>query len=148
MHAARHARPVQRLPQAPRASPPVGASPPSWRGPPTSLAPAPHPPPAPTVLTVRAHAAASHAKKGWERFTDAVIARLSQRRRGLVFLLWGRYAQGKGQHIAQGGGHHALECAHPSGLSASRGFFGCRHFSRTNALLEGDGQPPVDWQIE
>lgn len=99
------------------------------------------------VLTVRAHAAASHAKRGWEAFTDAAIARLSAERRGVVFLLWGRYAQDKGKHIDKSR-HHVLTAAHPSGLSAHRGFFGCRHFSKANALLQQEGQVPIDWCIE
>lgn len=99
------------------------------------------------VLTVRAHSAASHAKKGWEKFTDAAISRLSKQRSGVVFLLWGRYAQDKGKVIDKSK-HHVLTAAHPSGLSANRGFFGCRHFSQTNRLLEKDGQLPIDWCIE
>lgn len=100
------------------------------------------------VLTVRAHSAASHAKKGWEKFTDAAIQELSGERSGLVFLLWGRYAQEKGKVIDRSRGHHVLTAAHPSGLSASRGFFSCRHFSQANALLQEGGQLPIDWCIE
>ena len=81
---------------------------------------------------------ASHAGKGWETFTDRVIAELSARREGIVFLLWGRYAQQKGA-IVDTARHHVLTAAHPSPYSASNGFFGCRHFSRANALLEGGG---------
>lgn len=99
------------------------------------------------VLTVRRGEAASHAKRGWERFTDAVIARLSAARPGLVFLLWGRYAQEKGRVIARRGEHAVLTAAHPSGLSASRGFFGCCHFSRTNEWLTQHGRQPIDWQL-
>ncbi|HEY7344711.1 MAG TPA: uracil-DNA glycosylase [Gaiella sp.] len=98
------------------------------------------------VLTVSPGSAASHAGKGWERFTDRAIGELSERRDGLVFLLWGRYAQQKGR-IVDTTRHHVLTTAHPSPLSASNGFFGCRHFSRANALLEAAGQEPVDWSL-
>ncbi|KAK9868074.1 hypothetical protein WJX84_007021 [Apatococcus fuscideae] len=99
-----------------------------------------------TVLTVRAHTANSHAKKGWEAFTDAAIRAISLKREGVVFLLWGKPAQQKGQLINPLR-HHTLTSFHPSGLSASRGFFGCKHFSKTNALLAKAGMPQVDWQI-
>ncbi|CAN8258863.1 unnamed protein product [Cochlearia groenlandica] len=98
------------------------------------------------VLTVRSKQPNSHAKKGWEQFTDAVIQSISQQREGVVFLLWGRYAQEKSKLI-DGDKHHILTAAHPSGLSAHRGFFNCRHFSRTNELLEQMGIPPIDWQL-
>ncbi|KAL7180850.1 hypothetical protein ACSBR1_039836 [Camellia fascicularis] len=98
------------------------------------------------VLTVRQHQANSHAKKGWEQFTDAVIKAISQKKKGVVFLLWGNYAQAKSRLIDETK-HHILKAAHPSGLSANRGFFGCRHFSRTNQLLEQMGMPPIDWQL-
>ncbi|XP_068327378.1 uracil-DNA glycosylase, mitochondrial [Pyrus communis] len=98
------------------------------------------------VLTVRNHQANSHAKKGWEQFTDAVIKTISQKRDGVVFLLWGNSAQQKIRLIDESK-HHILKAAHPSGLSANRGFFGCRHFSRTNQLLEEMGIPPIDWQL-
>jgi uracil-DNA glycosylase len=100
------------------------------------------------VLTVRAHNAASHAKKGWEKFTDEAVARLSRQHPGLVFLLWGRYAQEKGKVIDKSKRHHVLTAAHPSGLSAARGFFGCRHFSKCNDLLRAEGALPIDWCIE
>lgn len=99
------------------------------------------------VLTVRAHEAASHAKRGWEKFTDTAIARLSKERSGLVFLLWGKYAQDKGKVIDRKK-HVVLTSAHPSGLSAHRGFFGCRHFSQTNDHLVSKGELPIDWCIE
>jgi uracil-DNA glycosylase len=99
-----------------------------------------------SVLTVSPGAPASHAGKGWEQFTDRVIAELSARREGLVFLLWGRYAQQKGA-IVDTSRHHVLTAAHPSPYSASNGFFGCRHFSRANALLEADGLTPMDWSL-
>ena len=98
------------------------------------------------VLTVAPGQAASHAGKGWERFTDRAIAELSVRRDGIVFLLWGRYAQQKGA-IVDATRHHVLTAAHPSPLSASNGFFGCGHFSRANALLESGGREAVDWAL-
>lgn len=98
------------------------------------------------VLTVRNHQANSHAKKGWEQFTDAVIKTISQKKEGVVFLLWGNSAQEKSKLIDEAK-HHILKAAHPSGLSAHRGFFGCRHFSRTNKLLEQMGFGPIDWQL-
>ncbi|XP_015576219.1 uracil-DNA glycosylase, mitochondrial [Ricinus communis] len=99
-----------------------------------------------TVLTVRNHQANSHAKKGWEQFTDSVIRLISQRKEGVVFLLWGNSAQEKSKLIDETR-HYILKAAHPSGLSANRGFFGCRHFSKTNQLLEQKGNPPIDWQL-
>ncbi|RDX86904.1 Uracil-DNA glycosylase, mitochondrial [Mucuna pruriens] len=98
------------------------------------------------VLTVRKHQANSHAKKGWEQFTDAVIKTISQKKEGVVFLLWGNSAREKSRLIDETK-HHVLKAAHPSGLSANRGFFGCRHFSRTNQLLEQMGIDPIDWQL-
>jgi uracil-DNA glycosylase len=97
------------------------------------------------VLTVSPRSAGSHAGKGWERFTDRAVAELSARREGVVFLLWGKYAQQKGA-IVDRTRHHVLTAAHPSPYSAS-GFFGCRHFSRTNALLEENGGRPIDWRL-
>ncbi|KAL9244261.1 hypothetical protein vseg_018058 [Gypsophila vaccaria] len=99
-----------------------------------------------TVLTVRNHQANSHAKKGWEQFTDAVIRTVSEKKRGIVFILWGNSAQEKSRLIDETK-HHILKSAHPSGLSANRGFFGCRHFSRTNEILEKNGELPIDWQL-
>lgn len=98
------------------------------------------------VLTVKAHAAASHSKRGWEEFTTHAVRMINKEREGVVFLLWGKYAQDKGKLIDTKR-HHVLTCPHPSGLSAHRGFFGCRHFSRANELLEAQGQLPIDWQI-
>ncbi|KAF3530617.1 hypothetical protein DY000_02042471 [Brassica cretica] len=98
------------------------------------------------VLTVRSKQPNSHAKKGWEQFTDAVIQSISQQKEGVVFLLWGRYAQEKSKLI-DGNKHHILTAAHPSGLSAHRGFFNCRHFSQANQLLEQRGIPPIEWQL-
>lgn len=98
-----------------------------------------------SVLTVRAGEAASHQKQGWERFTDAAISALSNQRQGIVFLLWGGYAQRKGRLIdAQR--HAVLTAAHPSPLAANRGgWFGSRHFSRTNALLQAQHSAPIAW---
>jgi uracil-DNA glycosylase len=97
------------------------------------------------VLTVSPRRAGSHAGKGWERFTDRAIRELSERRDGIVFMLWGKYAQQKGELVDRSR-HHVLTAAHPSPYSAS-GFFGCRHFSRANALLVADGRDPVDWRL-
>ena len=98
------------------------------------------------VLTVSPGRPASHAGKGWERFTDRAIGELSERRDGIVFLLWGRYAQQKGA-IVDTTRHHVLTAAHPSPYSASSGFFGCCHFSRANALLADGGVQPIDWSL-
>lgn len=99
------------------------------------------------TLTVRANMAGSHQKKGWEQLTDTIISTLSREREGLVFLLWGNFAQAK-QNLIDTSRHHILKAAHPSPLSASRGFFGCRHFSRTNEILLSMGQNEIDWRIE
>eukprot|EP01018_Ginkgo_biloba_P011344 Gb_31477 [translate_table: standard] len=99
-----------------------------------------------TVLTVREHQANSHAKRGWEPFTDAVIRVISQKRSGVVFILWGNSAQEK-MRLINNNKHHILKAAHPSGLSAHRGFFKCRHFSQTNRILEQAGFLPIDWQL-
>ena len=96
------------------------------------------------TLTVRAHQAGSHQHHGWEQFTDAAIQALAEQRRGLVFLLWGSYAIAK-RKLIDPQRHHVLTAPHPSPLSAYRGFFGCHHFSRTNALLAQQGQEPIDW---
>jgi uracil-DNA glycosylase len=96
------------------------------------------------ILTVRANTPASHQNKGWETFTDAVIRNLSSRRKNLVFMLWGNYAQAK-ESLIDAGRHHILKAAHPSPLSASRGFLGCRHFSQANALLEEMGLSGIRW---
>ena len=98
------------------------------------------------VLTVRAHEAASHAGRGWERFTDAVIASLNRDREHLVFMLWGSYAQKKGAVIDRNR-HLVLTAPHPSPLSAHRGFLGCRHFSRANEYLRAHGLAEIDWQL-
>ncbi|XP_077062778.1 uracil-DNA glycosylase isoform X2 [Siphateles boraxobius] len=96
------------------------------------------------VLTVRAHQANSHKDKGWEIFTDAVVHWLSTNMQGLVFILWGSYAQKKGAAIDKNR-HHVLQAVHPSPLSAHRGFFGCKHFSKTNELLKKSGKKSIDW---
>jgi uracil-DNA glycosylase len=96
------------------------------------------------TLTVRSHQAGSHQGKGWERFTDAAIKAVSEQKENIVFLLWGAYAQRKGQVIDKSK-HLVLESVHPSPLSASRGFFGNHHFSRANEYLKENGKTPVDW---
>ncbi len=97
------------------------------------------------ILTVRAGAAASHSRIGWEEFTDAVIRHISDNCEGVVFMLWGNFARSKRELIDRSR-HHVLEAAHPSPL-ARGAFFGCRHFSRANALLEAQGRTPVDWRL-
>ena len=102
-----------------------------------------------TSLTVRAHNANSHSKKGWEQFTDKAIEKLAKARKNIVFLLWGKNAQDKEKLIKRSGREHlVLKSAHPSGLSAHRGFFGNKHFSQTNAYLKKNMIEPIDWQIE
>ena len=96
------------------------------------------------TLTVRAHQAGSHQNKGWEQFTDAVIHALAQERDHLVFILWGSYAQRKGDFIDRNR-HLVLQSPHPSPLSAHRGFFGNRHFSRANEYLQAHGITPIQW---
>lgn len=100
-----------------------------------------------TVLTVREGNANSHAKKGWEKLTDAIICKLNEREKPIVFILWGRNAHSKTSLITNSN-HLILKCAHPSPLSAYNGFFGCRHFSKTNEFLKKNGMKPIDWQIE
>ncbi|MBR7003098.1 MAG: uracil-DNA glycosylase [Neisseriaceae bacterium] len=99
-----------------------------------------------TVLTVKAHLAHSHKDIGWETFTDKVIEVLNEHREHLVFLLWGNPAQKKGSKIDTTR-HLVLKAAHPSPLSAHRGFFGCRHFSQANQYLKDKGISPIDWQV-
>ena len=98
------------------------------------------------LLTVRARQAGSHKGKGWEEFTTAAIQALNDQKEGIIFLLWGRYAQEKGA-VIDPRRHHILKAAHPSPFSAHNGFFGCRHFSTTNALLEKMGKAPINWQV-
>ncbi len=97
-----------------------------------------------TVLTVEAGKAHSHARLGWETFTDRVILALNEHRKGIVFLLWGSHAQKKSSFI-DGHRHYILKAAHPSPLSAYRGFLGCQHFSKTNRLLQQQGVAPINW---
>ncbi|MDB5102930.1 MAG: uracil-DNA glycosylase [Fibrobacteres bacterium] len=97
-------------------------------------------------LTVRAGSPGSHHGKGWEEFTSAAVKVLNDEKKDLVFLLWGKPAQVKGA-IIDPKRHHVLTAAHPSPFSADRGFFGTRHFSKTNAILEKSGRDPIDWQI-
>ena len=96
------------------------------------------------VLTVERGQAAAHQGKGWEQFTDRIVSELNGNREGLVFMLWGSYAMKKGAHIDRGR-HLVLTAPHPSPLSAHRGFFGCRHFSKANAWLQQHGQAPIRW---
>ncbi len=96
------------------------------------------------TLTVRAHQAGSHQHKGWEEFTDSAIYHLANERENLVFFLWGAYAQRKGENI-DANRHLVLKSPHPSPLSAHRGFFGNKHFSRANAYLLANGISPIDW---
>jgi uracil-DNA glycosylase len=95
------------------------------------------------ILTVRAGEAASHSRCGWGEFTDAVIKHISDKREGVVFLLWGNFARGK-RELIDSSKHHILEAAHPSPL-ARGAFFGCRHFSKTNDILINRGETPIDW---
>ncbi len=100
-----------------------------------------------TVLTVRAHHANSHRGKGWEKFTDHVIEVLNEQDRPIVYFLWGKPAQSKA-YMLNNPKHLVLTAPHPSPLSAYRGFFGCRHFSKANDFLKNHGETPIDWQIE
>ncbi len=99
------------------------------------------------TLTVRAHEAGSHQKKGWETFTDSAIRQLSEEKKGLVFLLWGRFAQNK-EILIDTDKHFVLKAAHPSPFSAHNGFFGCKHFSKTNELLSSNSSGKIDWEIK
>ncbi|MBR2614662.1 MAG: uracil-DNA glycosylase [Clostridia bacterium] len=97
------------------------------------------------VLTVRENSAGSHRNKGWEQFTDSVIKKLSDNKEHLVFLLWGNYARAK-KSLIDKSKHLILECAHPSPLSAYNGFFGCKHFSKTNEFLEKNNITKINWE--
>jgi uracil-DNA glycosylase len=97
-------------------------------------------------LTVRQNEPNSHSNIGWTEFTNAVIKKLSHEKKGLVFLLWGKYAQDK-QVLIDETKHHVLKAAHPSPFSADKGFFGCRHFSKANELLVKEGVDPIDWNL-
>jgi uracil-DNA glycosylase len=98
------------------------------------------------VLTVRENEPASHAKIGWMHFTDAVIQKISDEKKGVVFLLWGKFAEQK-QVLIDETKHFVLKAAHPSPFSADKGFFGCKHFSKTNELLAKQGIQVIDWHI-
>ncbi len=99
------------------------------------------------ILTVRANEPASHSKIGWMEFTDAVISKISAEKKGIVFLLWGKFAQEK-QVLIDATKHHILKAAHPSPFSADKGFFGCQHFSKANAFLVQEGLAPINWKLE
>lgn len=99
-----------------------------------------------SLLTVRARQAGSHKGKGWETFTDAAIKAVNDHREGVIFLLWGRYAQNKGE-IIDPQKHVVLKAAHPSPFSAHSGYFGCGHFSKTNELLQRQGKKTINWQV-
>ncbi len=98
------------------------------------------------MLTVVAHQPASHSKIGWEHFTDAVIQKISEKKEGVVFLLWGNFARNK-KDLIDLNKHYVLESPHPSPFSANRGFFGCQHFSKTNKILEKQGKTPILWDL-
>jgi uracil-DNA glycosylase len=98
------------------------------------------------ALTVRANEPFSHAKFGWAEFTDAVIQKISDEKKDIIFLLWGKFAQEK-QVLIDETKHHVLKAAHPSPFSADKGFFGCKHFSKTNDILAKLGQTPIDWKL-
>ena len=97
-------------------------------------------------LTVRKNEPGSHSKIGWIEFTDAVIRKISEEKKGVVFLLWGKFAQDK-QVLIDETKHHVLKAAHPSPFSADKGFFGCKHFSKTNEFLMQEGLQPIDWKL-
>lgn len=99
------------------------------------------------TLTVRHSEAGSHQKRGWEKFTDAVIKLISDQKENIVFLLWGNFAQSKSSLINEKK-HHILKAAHPSPFAAHRGFFGCKHFSKTNEILQRLGKSPINWKID
>lgn len=99
------------------------------------------------VLTVRAHLANSHKNCGWETFTDEIIRQLNEREKPVVFLMWGSCAKQK-EALITNPNHYILKTVHPSPLSAYRGFFGCKHFSKANKILVENGEEPIDWQIE
>ncbi|MBR6253556.1 MAG: uracil-DNA glycosylase [Clostridia bacterium] len=99
------------------------------------------------VLTVRAHQANSHKDKGWEEFTDSIIKILNKREKPIVFMFWGACAKTK-EALVTNPNHLILKAVHPSPLSAYRGFFGCKHFSKANEFLKSHGEEPIDWQIE
>ena len=97
-------------------------------------------------LTVRQNEPGSHSKTGWLQFTDSVISKISEQKKGIVFLLWGKFAQDK-QSLIDETKHYVLKAAHPSPFSADKGFFGCKHFSKTNELLVLQNKQPIDWKL-
>lgn len=97
-------------------------------------------------LSVRQNEPGSHSKIGWLQFTDAVISKLSEKKKGIIFLLWGKFPQEK-QSLIDETKHHVLKAAHPSPFSADKGFFGCKHFSKTNELLVVQNKQPIDWKL-
>lgn len=98
------------------------------------------------VLSVEAAKAGSHSKLGWEEFTNKVIAKISAEKKGVVFLLWGKFAESKA-YLIDTNNHYILTTSHPSPFSARRGFLGCRHFIKTNELLVSQGKEPISWQV-
>jgi uracil-DNA glycosylase len=98
------------------------------------------------TLTVRANQAGSHQGKGWEKFTDTVIKKISENKTGIIFLLWGKFAQAK-ESLIDGRKHYILKAAHPSPLSVYNGFTGCKHFSKTNEILQRHGYEPINWKL-
>ncbi|MCF8303042.1 MAG: uracil-DNA glycosylase [Bacteroidales bacterium] len=99
------------------------------------------------TLTVRAGQAGSHQRQGWEQFTNRIIREVSDKKEGVVFILWGRYAQAK-EELIDTNKHFVLKAPHPSPFSASYGFFGCKHFSKTNEILRRQGKEEIDWRLE
>ena len=99
------------------------------------------------TLSVRANQAGSHQNKGWETFTNSVISTISEKKTGLVFILWGNYAKAK-EILIDTTKHYILKAAHPSPFSAYSGFFGCKHFSKTNEILRDLGLQEIDWRID
>jgi uracil-DNA glycosylase len=99
------------------------------------------------TLTVRAGQAGSHQGRGWEEFTDSIIKIVSEKKEGIIFLLWGKFAQSK-QVLIDASKHFILTAAHPSPFSAHSGFFGCKHFSKTNEILTSQGKKEIDWSVE
>ena len=98
------------------------------------------------TLTVRSNSAGSHQNKGWEQFTDKVISTISEEKKGVIFLLWGKFAQNKSKLIDQSK-HHILMSSHPSPLSSYRGFLGCKHFSKCNAILKKENKTEINWKL-
>ncbi len=101
-----------------------------------------------SVLTVKAHEAASHKNFGWQKFTDSLISEVSKKEEPVVYMLWGGFARSKASELKKNPKHLVLEAPHPSPLSVYRGFYGCGHFSKCNEFLKENGLTPIDWQIE